>query len=207
MAATAGSFADGGNTLVSALMMFLGNTEKVYILDKVEGNQATINGHPAWGAVWDFATKKTTLMEVTSNTFCASGMHLPNGSYAAFGGNSAVTRGGDSTGTWDAVYNDFDGRTSIRILNPCSSTDDWTSTKCQWFDNSAVLSLQKRRWYSSAEALADGNIVLIGGFVNGGYINRNYPDTKPTPDAAENTFEFYPANGRGVTNMNFLVVA
>lgn len=32
--------------------MFLGNTEKVYILDKAEGNAAQVNGHPAWGAVW-----------------------------------------------------------------------------------------------------------------------------------------------------------
>ena len=32
--------------------MFLGNTEKVYILDKAEGNAAQINGHSAWGAVW-----------------------------------------------------------------------------------------------------------------------------------------------------------
>ena len=29
-------------------------------------------------------------MSVLTNTFCASGMHLPNGSYAAFGGNGAV---------------------------------------------------------------------------------------------------------------------
>lgn len=32
--------------------MFLGNEEKVYILDKTEGNSAQINGHPAWGSVW-----------------------------------------------------------------------------------------------------------------------------------------------------------
>ena len=32
--------------------MFVGNTEKVYILDKAEGNAAVINGHPAWGSVW-----------------------------------------------------------------------------------------------------------------------------------------------------------
>jgi hypothetical protein len=32
--------------------MFLGNEEKVYILDKAEGNAAQVNGHPAWGAVW-----------------------------------------------------------------------------------------------------------------------------------------------------------
>ena len=32
--------------------MFLGNDQKVYILDKAEGNPTQINGHPAWGAVW-----------------------------------------------------------------------------------------------------------------------------------------------------------
>lgn len=32
--------------------MFLANEEKVYILDKAEGNAEKINGHPAWGAVW-----------------------------------------------------------------------------------------------------------------------------------------------------------
>jgi hypothetical protein len=32
--------------------MFLGNEEKVYILDKVEGNAAKVNNHPAWASVW-----------------------------------------------------------------------------------------------------------------------------------------------------------
>ena len=32
-------------------------------------------------------------MSVTTNTFCASGMHLPNGSYSTFGGNDAVSIG------------------------------------------------------------------------------------------------------------------
>ncbi|KAH0579375.1 hypothetical protein H2248_003512 [Termitomyces sp. 'cryptogamus'] len=208
IAATAGTFADGGSTLVSAMMMFLGNTEKVYILDKAEGNAAQVNGHPAWGAVWDIATRQSNVMDVASNVFCASGMHLPNGSYVAFGGNSAVSRGGGaaSGGNWDAEYQDFDGSTAIRVLNPCTSSDNFALTQCQWFDNAAVLSMQKKRWYSSAEALADGSIVLIGGFVGGGYINRNTPDTTPVPEAAENSFEFYPANGRVVTAMNFLFV-
>jgi hypothetical protein len=32
--------------------MFLGNEEKVYILDKAENNAEVIGGHAAWGAVW-----------------------------------------------------------------------------------------------------------------------------------------------------------
>lgn len=212
-AATAGSFASAGSTLVSAMMMFLGNNEKVYILDKAEGNAAQVNGHPAWGAVWDIATQQATVMDVASNTFCASGMHLPNGSYAAFGGNSAVNRGGgfgsqkgpDGVPAWDAEYQDFDGSRAIRILNPCKNSDNFNDPNCQWFDNPQALAMQKRRWYSSAEALADGTIVLIGGFVDGGYINRQYPNVNPAGDGAEATYEFFPSNGRTPTLMQFMI--
>lgn len=67
-AQTAGSVVEVGQTTVSAMMvltalprlpffahpvqMFLGNEEKVYILDKAEGNPTKIGTHPAWGAVW-----------------------------------------------------------------------------------------------------------------------------------------------------------
>ncbi|KAI6026543.1 glyoxal oxidase [Pisolithus microcarpus] len=175
-AQSAGSIAQVGNSLVSAMMMFLGNEEKVYILDKAEGNSAQINGHPAWGSAWDINSHTATLMEVYTNTFCASGMHLPNGSYATFGGNGAVGPGGN-----------------IR-------------SQCQWFDNATVLSMQKRRWYSACEPLGDGTIALIGGFVNGGYINRNTPNIDPAYEggAAEPTYEFFPSRG-AATEMQFMV--
>ncbi|KAJ3930567.1 MAG: glyoxal oxidase N-terminus-domain-containing protein [Lentinula lateritia] len=215
-AVTAGSFADGGNTTVSAMMLFVGNAQKVYVLDKAEGNAAQIDDHPAWGAVWDMETHTSFAMDVKTNVFCASGMHLPNGSYATFGGNGAITVGGNigsnttdggSAASYDMTYQDYDGRKAIRILNPCTNDDDFTSEECQWFDNPDVLSMQKERWYSAAEPLGDGTIVLIGGFVNGGYINRNYPNTDPTYEggAAEPTYEFYPANGTTATIMQFMV--
>ena len=154
-------------------------------------------------------------MNVATNTFCSSGFHLPNGSYATFGGNGAVGRGGalgsqlnpdGYSAAWDSVYQDFDGRKSIRILNPCRNSDNFDSLQCQWFDDPTVLSMQSIRWYSAAEALGNGTIVLIGGFANGGYINRNYPNVDPQFEggAAENTFEFYPSIGP-VQPFNFLV--
>ncbi|KAG5647816.1 hypothetical protein DXG03_007739 [Asterophora parasitica] len=213
--ATGGSFVDAGDTLVSAMMLFLGNEQKVYILDKAEGNAATVNGHPAWGAVWDIATRQATVMPVQSNTFCASGMHLPNGSFVTFGGNGAVGRGGaigsqvgpTGNGAWDANYQDLDGSKAIRILNPCTSSDSFSSSECQWYDDASVLAMQRRRWYSAAEALADGSVVMIGGFVNGGYVNRNYPNVDPEFEggAAECTYEFYPANGREAQTMQFMI--
>lgn len=216
LAATAGSFADGGNTQISAMMLFVGNDQKVYMIDKAEGNAAQVGGHPAWGAVWDINSHKVDLMDIKTNVFCASGMHLPNGSYATFGGNGAVSPGGNigsvktpsgASGAFDATYKDYDGSKSIRLVNPCTSSDDFTSSDCQWFDNPDVLAMQKQRWYSAAEPLGDGTIALIGGFVNGGYINRNYPNTDPAYEggAAEPTYEFYPANGRQAQVMQFMI--
>ncbi|KAK7061619.1 putative copper radical oxidase variant A [Favolaschia claudopus] len=211
-AATAGSFEQVGNTLVSAMMMFLGNTHKVYVLDKAEGNEAKVNGHPSWGSVWDMDTGEWSVMDILTNTFCSSGYHLPNGTFATFGGNGATTVGGNmgsqvapgaGAASWDVTYQDFDGGQSIRLINPCGPSDDFASPHCQWFDNPDVLHMQRRRWYSTAEATADGTIVLIGGFQNGGYILRNIPNKNPT-DGAELTYEFFPSNGQTPQDLKFL---
>lgn len=194
--------------------MFLGNDEVVYVLDKAEGNAAQVNGHAAWGSAYSIAGRTSQTMDVITNTFCASGMHLPNGSYATFGGNGAAGPGGNMgdvlapggySATFDTTYQDYSGSKSIRILNPCK-WDDLSSDGCQWFDNATLLHMQKQRCYSAAEPLGDGSIALIGGFVEGGYINRNYPNVDPATEggAAEPTYEFYPSKG-DATVMNFMV--
>lgn len=192
-----GSFKTVGNTLVSAMMMFLGNDEKVYILDKAQANAAQINGHPAWGSVWDIATNKATVVDVVSNSFCASGFHLPNGSWVALGGNNPVSPGPvDYHGEGlDPTYQDMDGRNALRIITPCTGDVDSFTGNCLWYDDPRVLSMMRRRWYSTAEALGTGEIFIIGGMVNGGYINRPGPNPSDpiTQNAqAENTLEFYP---------------
>ncbi|KAG8771435.1 hypothetical protein FRC12_003617 [Ceratobasidium sp. 428] len=207
-AQAAGSIVEVGDTLVSAMMMLLGNEEKVYILDKVEGNAATINGHPAWAVEWDIASSKATIMDMTTNAFCSSGSHFPNGSFATFGGNGAIGPGGNvgsqaefGSGIFDDTYKDYDGTKAIRILNPC------TDEGCQWFDNTALVSMQKKRWYSTAEPLGDGSIILIGGFVNGGYINRNTPNLDPAYEggAAEPTYEYWPSRYSPPKVMQFMI--
>lgn len=196
------------------MKMFVGNDEIVYILDKAEGNAAQVNGHPAWGSAYNIAGRTSQTMNVVTNTFCASGMHLPNGSYATFGGNGAVSPGGNLgdvlepggyAASYDTTYQDWSGSKSIRVLNPCA-WDDLSNTECQWFDNATLLSMQKQRWYSAAEPLADGTIAIIGGFVEGGYINRNWPNTDPATEggAAEPTYEFYPTKG-DATTMKFMI--
>ncbi|KAF8811147.1 copper radical oxidase variant A [Phlegmacium glaucopus] len=211
-----GTFADGGNTLISVMMMFVGNEQKVYFLDKAEGNAAQVNGHPAWGGVWEMSTHKTDVMDIRTNSFCSSGMHLPNGSYVTFGGNGAVGRGGalgsqpypgNYSAIWDAEYQDFDGTKAMRILNPCTDSDNFASSQCQWFDDPTVLSMKRSRWYSAAEALGDGSVIIIGGFVNGGYINRNTPNDDPVTEggAADPTYEYYPPRPDNPQTFQFLV--
>lgn len=104
-------------------------------------------------------------MDFQSNAFCASGMHFPNGSFATFGGNSVINAV-DGTS-----YGDVDGAKAIRIVNPCTGDFSASSAKCAWFDDANIIAMDRKRWYSTAEALADGSIVLIGGFVNGSSIH------------------------------------
>lgn len=87
--APAGGFKVVGDSGVSAQMMFLGTKNTVYILDKTENNHMTMttNGvtHPAWGTSYDLRTNKATAMEVTSNSFCAGGFNLGDGSFGTWG--------------------------------------------------------------------------------------------------------------------------
>ncbi|KAF9522819.1 hypothetical protein CPB83DRAFT_732849, partial [Crepidotus variabilis] len=73
-AATPKTFENAGNTLVSAMMMFVGNENNVYILDKAEANAAQVAGHSAWGAIWDLKSRKSQVMDIKTNSFCAAGM-------------------------------------------------------------------------------------------------------------------------------------
>jgi len=163
----------------------------------------------------DIKTRKAIEMDIRTNSFCASGMHLPNGSFVTFGGNGAVTRNGkpgsllnpDGTGAWDSFYEDFDGRRSIRIVNPCKITDNLNGGNCMWFDEPEQLSMKKRRWYSSAEPTGEGQIVIIGGFVNGGYINRWWPNNGSYNQNGESepTYEYFPPRDGDPPVLQFIV--
>ena len=136
-------------------------------------------------------------------------MHLPNGSFAVFGGNTAVGPGGNdsdpgSTTAFDPKYGDYDGTRAIRIITSCEGAV--TAPPCSWYDAPNGLQMARHRWYPGAEALPNGTIVLIGGFTAGGYINRNLPNVDPTNEGgqAEPTYEFFPPSSQPLQNMQFM---
>ncbi|TFY58824.1 hypothetical protein EVJ58_g6182 [Rhodofomes roseus] len=180
-----------GDSIASAQQMFLGTQDKVYIVDKTERNPTQINGHPAWAAEYSVSENHGRPMDVVTNSFCAGGSVLGNGTWVNVGGNQAVTYGGlaaDSQ-TGGLPYDDPDGGHSVRLLNPC---DD---EACDWVMDTPMTT---RRWYPSLETLEDGSIIIIGGCDYGGFVN-DAGQTNPT-------YEFFPYNPAvGLTTSPLLV--
>ncbi|EPT04572.1 hypothetical protein FOMPIDRAFT_281602 [Fomitopsis schrenkii] len=186
-----GKFQAVGNSIASAQQMFLGTLDKVYIVDKTERNPTQINGHPAWAAEYSVSKNDGRPMDIYTNSFCAGGNVLANGTWLNVGGNQAVTYGGltAASQTGGPPYDDGDGGNSVRLLDPC---DD---ESCDWIMNTPMTT---RRWYPSLETLEDGSIIIIGGCDWGGFVN-DAGQTNPT-------YEFFPYNPAvGLTTSPLLV--
>lgn len=57
----------------------------MYIVDKTENNPLMVDGHPAWAASYDLASNTVTADSIRSNTFCAGGNQMGNGSWINIG--------------------------------------------------------------------------------------------------------------------------
>ncbi|KAH8814623.1 glyoxal oxidase [Flagelloscypha sp. PMI_526] len=174
-----------GSSLVSAQQIFLAGNNKVYFVDKVENNPSKINGHPAWASDWSLSDDKQRPMDIVTNSFCAGGNVMADGTWLNVGGNQAVKENGDAaeSQTGGGVYDDPDGRNSIRTLKPCDSGT------CDWKIAGAMTT---RRWYPTLETLATGDVIILGGCQYGGYVNAASQDNP--------TVEFYPSRGNPKTS-------
>ncbi|KAB5588064.1 Copper radical oxidase [Ceratobasidium theobromae] len=178
---TPGSFEIVGDSGVSAMQLFLGQDNRVYIVDKTENNPSKVGNpeHPAWATEYDVDTNTIRPMDVVTNSFCAGGGVLGNGTWLNVGGNQAVTWGGLKGTDNDGPYHTVDGGTAIRLLNPCQDK------KCDWWETHMTT----RRWYPTLENLEDGSLIIIGGNKWGGFVNSE--------DQNNPTYEFFPPRGSG----------
>ena len=65
---------------IVALEAIVVNTTLVVIFDRATGDQPLqINGHSAWGGLWDLETSTVRPLDVLTDSFCASGALLSNG--------------------------------------------------------------------------------------------------------------------------------
>lgn len=182
------------NSLASAMMLGVMDEDNVFILDKAENNSKRLaDGRPVWGSFYSLADDSVTGVSVTTNTFCASGATLGNGTWLVAGGNQAVGYGGAAQAQNLNPYQDYDGTRAIRLLEPGSKTwiDSPSTTTAQ------VNMLQSARWYPGIEVLEDGSVLFVGGAIGGGYINRNTPNTDPLYQGGGSnpTYEYFPSKG------------
>lgn len=157
-----------GETGVAAMQIAIVSDNQALIVDKVEHNPLSIDGHPAWAALFDLSMHKSRALTMQSNSFCAGGTFLSNGTMLNVGGNPVVA---DKTGAAD--FGDVNGLQGVRMFNPC---DDG---KCDMYENPERLRLASPRWYNTVTRLDDGSAMIIGGSLKGGWMN-NKTTNNPT---------------------------
>ncbi|KAF9265608.1 hypothetical protein L218DRAFT_986303 [Marasmius fiardii PR-910] len=164
-----------GSTGVNAMQLAVVTERTVLIIDKVEHNPLTVDGHPAWASEYDLHTHNVKPVRLQSNSFCAGGSFLGNGTLVNVGGNPVVE---DHTGAAD--FGDVDGIQAIRLYHPCDPVDE----ECSFYENPARIRMASSRWYPTVLRISDGSAMIIGGSIKGGWIN-NATVNNPT-------IEYYP---------------
>ncbi|KIY43519.1 hypothetical protein FISHEDRAFT_67974 [Fistulina hepatica ATCC 64428] len=152
-----------GSTGVHAMQLAVISPTHALVIDKVEHNPVTIDGHPAWAALYDLDTDAVTPLHMQSNSFCAGGTFLSNGTMINVGGNPVVA---DHTSAAD--FGDLDGLQAVRIFEPCLSGTEG----CDMYENHGRIRMASPRWYNTVIRIHDGSAMIIGGSKKGGWMNN-----------------------------------
>ena len=79
-AAAAGwEFVEVGQSGVIALEVIIVSPTLAIFFDRATNDPLMIDGHAAWGALWNLETNKASALNLVTDTFCASGAFLSNG--------------------------------------------------------------------------------------------------------------------------------
>lgn len=70
-------------------------------MNQVEANPLMINGHSAWAAEYDLNTDAVRPLNPMSNTFCAAGAFMSNGTLLSTGGNPVIFGPQEGQSGWD----------------------------------------------------------------------------------------------------------
>ncbi|KAF9457741.1 copper radical oxidase [Collybia nuda] len=170
-------FVQNGTTGIVALEVVVVSPTLAVMFDRAQNDPLQINGHGAWGALWNFETNTATPLDIMSDSFCASGGILSNGTMVGVGGQFPEN---------PTTEPDTDGRMMIRLFNPCT---DPSGASCKVIEDPRTLNLAEPRWYPSSLRIFDGSLMVVGGTHN----TTPFYNTDP-----ENSFEFVPKKDGGV---------
>jgi hypothetical protein len=129
---------------------------RLTFLDKVE-NYTQIklpDGQYAYSSEYDPLANSAVGLAYKTNSFCAGGAFLPDGTVVALGGNAPLPDIDPTVG---------DGFTGIRYLT--RSSTDASLNGHDWSEPGNKLA--SPRWYPSAQILGDGSVFVASGSLNG----------------------------------------
>ncbi|GAA5924677.1 uncharacterized protein JCM15063_005705 [Sporobolomyces koalae] len=169
------SWRRAGTTGVGAMQITVVDDDNIVIFDKAEDNPLQVKGHSAWGSVYRISTGKVRALDLKTNSFCAGGGWISNGTLVSVGGNPPQEYMNDAAG---------DGLAAVRLFTPCSNN------KCDVQEWPSRVRLTSARWYPTSTRLTDGSLIIVGGMIAGGYNNDISTDNP--------TIEFYPPKGNGL---------
>ncbi|KAF8595714.1 hypothetical protein BDV93DRAFT_528475 [Ceratobasidium sp. AG-I] len=165
------TLAQGGSTGVAAMQMSVASSTNVIIIDKFEQNPLHDSADkPVWGSIYSVVSNTPRALHIATNSFCASGTWLSNGTLVNFGGNPIVSSPNTTAPN---------GLMGVRLFNPCAD-----SGNCDVYENPYRMRLTSYRWYPSSARLPDGSALVYGGANGGGWTNFD-PLNNPS-------YEFYP---------------
>ncbi|KAJ7178622.1 glyoxal oxidase N-terminus-domain-containing protein [Mycena crocata] len=141
----------------------------------------TPDGKVAWGALWNMETNKATALKLVSDSFCASGALISNGTMVSVGGNIPAAADLNQTGA-------YDGRAGLRLFGPCLDPNG-EGPGCTIFEDLQNMHLAENRWYTASLRIFDGSLMIVGG------IHESTPFFNDDP---VNNFEFFPKKDGGV---------
>jgi hypothetical protein len=87
VAAAAGAgwqFVQNGTTGILSLEATVVSPNLILMFDRASNDPLMINGHSAWGALWNLETNTASALDVVSDSFCASGGFLSNGTMVKY---------------------------------------------------------------------------------------------------------------------------
>jgi hypothetical protein len=77
-------FLQNGTSGILALEAMVVSPTLIIMFDRATNDPLQINNHTAWGALWNLEKHIATPLNMTSDSFCASGSFLSNGTMVRF---------------------------------------------------------------------------------------------------------------------------
>lgn len=158
---------------VAAMQLAVVDNDHVILFDRAEHNPVfTANGNNAWSAllrIHEEGNVTVRPLKLKTNSFCAGGGWLSNGTLLNYGGTS------------QSNIPSGNGYQGLRMFTPLPDG------RGHVFEEPHRIHLTTHRWYPSSTRLSDGSQIIFGGARL-----ANFNDYNDNP-----TLEFFPPKGTG----------